>query len=310
MSENQRLDQCIGNYRLKRLLSRGGTAEIYLAEHTLFHTEATVKLLDRRSAGDEVEKFLAQASLLSHLHHPHIVQVFDFGMVEESAFLIMNYAANGTLRQRYPMRTRLPIPLVLHYTRQIASALHYTHLHNLIHRDVKPHNMLLGANDNVMLTDFGIAVVSQDFTSNTPAFRDFEGTVPYAAPEQLQGKPHKSSDLYALGIIVYEWLCGDWPFTGSFDEIVHQHLFIPPPFFSEKHLEVPSAFEQVVRQALAKEPEQRFSDVEDFVHALEQAYQPQRQPASVPDISLKISSHRQFMSPLPFTSETIIDQAG
>ncbi len=308
MSENQHIDQCIGNYRLQRLLSRSRTAEIYLAEHTLFHTEAAVKLLDGKSAGDEIEKFLAQASLLAHLQHPNVVQVFDFGMVEGTAFLIMNYATNGTLRQRYPKGTRLPIPLALHYSRQIASALHYTHQHHLIHRDIKPHNMLLGTHDDVMLTDFGSAVVSQDFTSDVPAFRDFEGTVPYAAPEQLQGKPHKNSDLYALGIIVYEWLCGDWPFTGSFDEIIHQHLFVPPPFFSEKHVEVPVAFEQVVRKALAKDPSQRFSDVEDFACALEQAYQPPSHPASASEILLTLSSRRQFMSPLPFTGETAIKQ--
>jgi serine/threonine protein kinase len=310
MSENQRLDHHIGNYRLRHLLSRSQTTEIYLAEHTLFHTEAAVKLLDRQSTGNEVEKFLAQASLLAHLHHPHIVQVFDFGTVEGTAFLIMNYAANGTLRQRYPKGTRLPLPLALHYTRQIASALQYTHQHHLIHRDIKPHNMLLGPHDDVMLTDFGIAVVSQDFTSEVPPFRDFEGTVPYTAPEQLQGKPHKNSDLYALGIIVYEWLSGDWPFTGSFDEIVHQHLFVAPPFFSEKHVAVPAAFEQVVRKALAKEPEQRFSGAEDFVHALEQAYQPTPHPPSAPEIAFTISSRRQFMSPLPFTDETVINQVG
>ncbi len=289
MSEKQRLNQCISNYRLQRLLSCSHTVEVYLAEHTLFHTEAVVKILDGRRAGEDIEKFLAQAALLTQLQHPHIVQVFDFGRMEESAFLIMNYAPHGTLRQRYPKGTRLSLPTILHYTRQIASALHYIHRHDLIHRDLKPHNMLLGTNDDVMLTDFGIAVVSQRFDQNSPAFRDFEGTVPYAAPEQLQGKPHKNSDLYALGIIIYEWLCGDWPFTGSFDEIVQHHLYTPPPLLHEKNVEVPPAFEQVLRQVLAKEPEQRFSTAEDFLHALEQAYQAP-QAASVSEISFKISS--------------------
>ncbi|MBV9712813.1 MAG: serine/threonine protein kinase [Ktedonobacteraceae bacterium] len=309
MSENQRLDQCIGNYRLQHLLSRSRSAEIYLAKHTLFHTEAVVKLLNRHSTSDESEKFLAQASLLTHLQHPHIVRALDFGKVDETAFLIMNYAPNGTLRQRYPKGTRLPIPTILHYSRQIASALQYIHLHNLIHRDIKPHNMLLGENDDVLLTDFGIAVVAQDFTSYTPAFRDFEGTVLYAAPEQLQGRPHKNSDLYALGIIIYEWLCGDWPFTGSFEETAHQHLFVSPPFFSEKGVEVSPEIEQVVRKALEKEPEQRFSDAEDFLYALEQAYQSIQLSTPVPEVS-KISSRRQFMSPLPFIGETIINRAG
>ncbi|HEY5004179.1 MAG TPA: serine/threonine-protein kinase [Ktedonobacteraceae bacterium] len=308
MSENQRLDQRIGSYRLQRLLSRSNTVEVYLAEHTLFHTEAVVKILDghKARADDEIEKFLAQASLLTQLQHPHIVEVSDFGMVEESAFLVMNYAPNGTLRQRYPKGTCLPLATILRYTRQIVSALHYIHLHNLIHRDIKPQNMLLGMNDDVMLTDFGIAVVAQHFDANSPAFRDFEGTAPYAAPEQLQGRPHKNSDLYALGIIIYEWLCGGWPFTGTFEEIVHQHLYIPPPFFSEKNVEVPPAIEQVLRQLLAKEPEQRFSDAKDFLHALEQAYQ--ATPAS--EIALKLPIRRQFMSPLPFMGQISIHKAG
>jgi eukaryotic-like serine/threonine-protein kinase len=313
MSENQHPDQCIGNYRLQRLLSRSHTVEVYLAEHTLFHTEAVVKILDGQKAEDDIEKFLAQAALLTQLQHPHIVQVFDFGMVEKSAFLIMNYAPNGTLRQRYPKGTRLPLPTILQYTRQIVSALQYIHLHDLIHRDLKPHNILLGTNDDVMLTDFGIAVVSQRFDAEVPAFRNFEGTVLYAAPEQLQGKPHKNSDLYALGIIIYEWLCGDWPFTGSFDEVAQQHLYLPPPFLREKNVEVPPALEQVLRQVLAKEPEQRFASAEDFLHALEQAYQTTQQtqqPTLVAEIPFKISSRRQFMSPLPFLAETRINKAG
>ncbi len=308
MNESYRLDQCIGNYRLLRLLGRGEFAEIYLGEHTTTHTKAAIKLLDGRRAGDDVAKFLAQASLLTHLRHPHIVQIFDFGIVGETAFLIMNYASRGTLRQHYPKGTRVPLQDIVRYVKQIASALQYIHLHNLIHRDIKPHNMLLSTNDDVMLTDFGIAVVSQSLDPVYPAFRDFEGTVLYAAPEQFQGKPCRNSDLYALGVVVYEWLCGDWPFTGTFEEIVHQHLFIPPPFFSEKGVEVPKAVEKVVRKVMAKEPDQRFSDAEDFAYALAQAYQATQWYTSELARSLQISPRRQFMSPLPFAQEASTDQ--
>lgn len=301
-NESQRLDQCLGNYRLIRLLGRSDYAEIYLGEHNRTHTQAAIKLFDGR--GNDAAKFLAQAALLTHLRHPHIVQVLDSGMADDTAFLIMDYAPRGTLRQRYPKGTRLPLVTIMHNVRQIASALQYIHLHQLIHRDIKPHNMLLGSNDEIVLSDFGIAIISQSLNPMTLAFRDFEGTVLYAAPEQLQGKPRRSSDLYALGVVVYEWLCGDWPFTGTFEEVVHQHLFIPPPFFSEKGVEIAPAIEKVVRKVLAKEPDQRFPSAEDFAYDLEQAYK----KTHISNISLQSPPRRQFMSPLPFAHEAFANQ--
>jgi eukaryotic-like serine/threonine-protein kinase len=296
-NESQRLHQCIGSYRLTRLLGKSDYAEIYLGKHITTSAQAAIKLFNGR--GDDAAKFLAQADLLSHLRHPHLLRVFDSGMAGDTPFLVMDYAPRGTLRQRHPKGTRLPLVTILNYVRQIADALQYIHRHQLVHRDIKPHNLLLGLNDEVMLSDFGIAIVSQSFNPAYPAFHDFEGTVLYAAPEQLQGKPRRSSDLYSFGVVVYEWLCGEWPFTGTFEEVVHQHLFIPPPFFSEKGVEIAPAIEKVVRKVLAKEPDQRFPSAGDFAYDLEQAYK----KTHISTISLPPSSRRQFMSPLPFASE-------
>ncbi|MDQ2884760.1 MAG: serine/threonine protein kinase [Chloroflexota bacterium] len=301
-NESQRLDQCIGSYRLIRLLGKSDYAEIYLGEHITTSAQAAIKVFDGR--GNDAAKFLAQADLLTHLRHPHILRVFDSGMAGDTPFLVMDYAPKGTLRQRYPKGTRLPLVTIMQYVRQIADALQYIHRHQLIHRDIKPHNMLLGPNGEVLLSDFGIAIVSQSFNPASPAFRDFEGTVLYAAPEQLQGKPRRSSDLYSFGVVVYEWLCGEWPFTGTFEEVVHQHLFIPPPFFSEKGVEIAPATEKVVRKVLAKEPDQRFPSAADFAHDLEQAYK----KTQISAITLPPSSRRQFMSPLPFAGEACIKQ--
>jgi eukaryotic-like serine/threonine-protein kinase len=297
--ESQRLGQCIGDYRLTRLLGKSDYAEIYLGEHVTTSAQVAIKLFDGR--GNDAEKFLTQADLLARLRHPHILRVLDSGMAGEVPFLIMEYASRGTLRQRHPKGTRLPPATLLSYVRQIADALQYIHRQQLIHRDIKPHNMLLGPNDEVLLSDFGIAIVSQSFNPALPAFRDFEGTVLYAAPEQLRGKPRRSSDLYSFGVVVYEWLCGEWPFTGTFEEVVHQHLFIPPPFFSEKGVEIAPAIENVVRKALAKEPDERFPSAEDFAYDLEQAYK-KTQPSAMP---LPPTFRRQFMSPLPF-AETFV----
>src|SRR5207249_6179375 len=139
--------------------------------------------------------------------------------------------------------------------KQVAEALHYAHERRLIHRDVKPENMLLGANNDVLLSDFGIALVAHSTRyQNT---QEVIGTAYYMAPEQLQGKPRRASDQYALGIVVYEWLSGDRPFKGSFMEIASQHMLVPPPSFREKQLNIVPAIEAVVMRALAKDPEQR-----------------------------------------------------
>ncbi|MBE3558970.1 MAG: serine/threonine protein kinase [Ktedonobacteraceae bacterium] len=184
---------------------------------------------------------------------------------------MIDYAPNGSLRERYPKGSRLPLEQIITYTKQVASALQYAHNEKLIHRDVKPENMLVGRSGEILLSDFGISIVAQ--TSQSQRTQEVIGSVPYMAPEQLQGHPRSASDQYALGIVVYEWLCGSYPFQGSFTEVYGQHLFSAPPPLHEKNPAVPADIEQVVTIALAKDPHQRFSSVQAFAHALEQAYQ-------------------------------------
>src|SRR5439155_23219890 len=157
---------------------------------------------------------LTEARTLAHLRHPHSVQVLDFGLEGMTAFLVMDYAPNGTLRQRHPTGTLLPLDTVVTYVRQVAEALQYAHQEKLIHHDIKPENMLLGRSNEVLLSDFGIAIVAQ--SSRYSGDQEVGGTIAYMAPEQLQGKAVPASDQYALGIVVYEWLSGDRPFHGSF----------------------------------------------------------------------------------------------
>src|SRR6266568_5322262 len=138
------------------------------------------------------------------------------------AFLswLMDYAPNGSLRQRHPRGTRLALPLIVSYVKQVADALQYAHDQRLMHRDVKSDNMLLGRRQEVVLTDFGLATIAHHTSSQDTQV--MAGTVPYMAPEQVQGKPRLASDQYALGIAVYEWLCGTRPFRGSQWEIIDQ----------------------------------------------------------------------------------------
>ncbi len=258
-----------GNYRLIRMLGQGGFSDVYLGEHVYLKTQTAVKVLQTRLVGSTLDDFLKEALTIARLEHPHIVRVLDFGVENTTPFLIMAYAPNGTLRQRYPTGSVVQITAVVSNVRQIASALQYAHNEKIIHRDIKPENMLLGRNNEVLLSDFGIAIIAQSTLQQDA--QGVVGTVAYMAPEQIQGRPRPASDQYALAVIVYEWLAGYRPFRGGFTELCAQHMFAPPPPLHEKLPSIHPAVEQVVQKALAKEPQQRFANVEAFADALEEA---------------------------------------
>jgi serine/threonine protein kinase len=266
---DERIGQQLGNYRLIRLLGEGGFADVYLGEHLHLKTQAALKIQRMKLTESALQEFRTEAQVIARLEHPHIVRVLDFGMEGRCPFLVMSYAPNGTLRQRYPKGFRLQPEEVLPYLQQIASALDYAHQEKLIHRDIKPENLLLGLNNEVLLSDFGLVVLAQ--TTGSQTTKEMAGTVPYMAPEQLHGRPRPASDQYALGIIVYEWLSGDRPFQGSFPEIVSQHLIAPPPPLHGRVEGFLPAVERVVFRALAKDPHQRFASVGEFATAFEQA---------------------------------------
>src|SRR5450755_2547628 len=273
------IGQTFGHYRLTRLLGRGGFADVYLGEHMYLGTLAAIKVLNAQLTVDEVEQFRQEARTIAQLEHLHIIRVLDFGVDDNVPFLVMGYAPNGTLRQRYPRGTRLPLEKILHHIRDIAGALQYAHDQKLIHRDVKPENMLLGRNEEVLLSDFGLAVVAHSSSQERPG--DVSGTVTYMAPEQARGKPRPASDQYALGIVVYEWLCGARPFEGSYQEIAVQHVLAPPPPLHRLQPTISPALEEVVLKALAKDPHERYPRVQDFAHALEQAAQGEKSPTVI-----------------------------
>ena len=268
-----RIGQQLGNYRLTRLLGHGGFADVYLGEHIYLKTQAAIKVLRTQLSSDMKEVFLAEARTIARLAHPHIVRVLDFGIENTLPFLVMEYAPNGTLRQHHVRGTRLPMSVIVPYIKQMAAALQHAHDQRLIHRDVKPENMLLGRDYEVLLSDFGIATLAQ--TSRSLHSQDISGTVAYMAPEQLQGKARPASDQYSLAIIVYEWLTGQCPFQGTFTEIASQHMFSAPASLRGPSSTISPEVEQVVMIALAKNPEARFARVEAFASALEQASQPE-----------------------------------
>ena len=214
--------------------------------------------------------YLKGNSVIASLIHPNIVRVLDFGIEDQTPFLVMDFAPHGTVRQRYPRETILPVPTAVSYTRQVADALQFAHDERVVHRDVKPENLLLGRRHEVLLGDFGIAVLTH--RPHDPSPYNTAGTLRYMAPEQLQGQPCPASDQYALAIVVYEWLCGRCPFEGSSSmEVAMQHLSHTPQPLRELVPTIPAPVEQVVAKALAKDPQERFGSIQDFAEALELA---------------------------------------
>ncbi len=266
-----RVGQQLGNYRLVRLLGSGGYAQVYLGQHVLLEMQAAVKILSAQLSDREVERFCTEVRTISRLAHPNIVRLLEFDVAEGVPFLVMEYATNGTLAQRYPLGTRLALTTIVPFIKQAAAALQYAHDEKLIHRDVKPENLLLGEHDRLLLSDFGIAIMAH--SSRSLMTQEVLGTVAYMAPEQLQGKPRPASDQYALGVIVYEWLSGDTPFHGSPLEVAAQHMLAAPPSLRERVPALPPAVEAVVLRALAKDPKARFANVQAFADALEHACQ-------------------------------------
>ncbi len=265
--------QKVGKYRLLRLLGNGGFGTVYLAEQRREHTQVAVKVLNiSLTQAEDIKNFTNEARMVG-LRHPHIVPLLDFGFSETHVpFLVMEYAANGTVRDRHPRGERLALQTVVSYVKQIASALQYAHDHGVIHRDVKPENILIRNDGTLLLSDFGVAKFLEQ--SVLLSVQTQVGTPTYTAPEQHLGYPCFASDQYALAILVYEWLCGVRPFQGTALGLAVQHMNIAPPSLREHLPTLPEAVERVVLKALAKAPEERFARIEEMAAALSEAVQP------------------------------------
>ncbi|MBA2395613.1 MAG: protein kinase [Ktedonobacteraceae bacterium] len=262
--------QKLGNYQLERFLGHGGFAEVYLGKHIYLNTYAAIKVLQRQSSDEALEKFLQEARIIAGLKHPHIVGVLDFGIEEQRPFLVMAYVPHGTLRRRYGRGKALSPVIILPHVQQIAGALQYAHERKIIHRDVKPENMLLDGSNAVQLSDFGLALRERS-TYHSVHSSDSAGTTVYMSPEQLKGKPSTASDQYALGVVMYEWLCGCLPFDGPDISIVVQHLHEPPVPLREHIPTLSPEIEAVVLKALEKDPKQRFANMQELAAAFTEA---------------------------------------
>ena len=248
-----------GRYRISRKLGGGGMADVYLAEDQELGRRVAIKMLHGRYANDEqfVERFRREATHAAGLSHPNIVSIFDRGEADGSYFIVMEYVEGRTLKELIRSRGPCPIPVAIAYTRQILAGLRYAHRNGVIHRDIKPHNVIVDPEGVIKVTDFGIARAGASQMTEEGAII---GTAQYLSPEQARGAPvDQTSDLYSTGIVLFELLTGEVPFTGDSPvEIAMKHLAEVPQVPSELRPDVPDDLDLVVVRALAKEPADRY----------------------------------------------------
>jgi beta-lactam-binding protein with PASTA domain/tRNA A-37 threonylcarbamoyl transferase component Bud32 len=252
-----------GRYRIVRKLGSGGMANVYLAEDEDLGRRVAIKILNERYANDDlfIERFRREAKSAAALSHPNIVSVYDRGEAEGTYYIAMEVIEGRSLKELIMTRGPLPIAQALAYTHEILDALRFAHRHGIIHRDIKPHNILIG--ERLKVTDFGIARAG---ASQMTEAGSIMGTAQYLSPEQARGAPvTASSDLYSAGIVLYEMLTGKVPFSGdSAIEIAMKHLNDPPKPPSKIRPEIPDELDAVVLRALSKNPEDRYQTAEEF----------------------------------------------
>jgi len=257
-----------GRYRILRKLGSGGMANVYLAEDEELGRRVAIKILNDRYANDElfIERFRREAKSAAALSHPNIVSIYDRGQAEGTYYIAMEVIEGRSLKELILTRGPLPIGQAIAYTLEILDALRFAHRHGIIHRDVKPHNILIGG-ERLKVTDFGIARAG---ASQMTEAGSIMGTAQYLSPEQARGAPvTASSDLYSVGIVLYEMLTGKVPFSGdSAIEIAMKHLNELPKPPSKIRPEIPEDLDHVVLRALAKAPEDRYQTAEEFAEDL------------------------------------------
>ena len=261
----------IGNYRLTKEIARGSFGSVYLAQHTvLTERKVAVKLLHAHlNSQQEREQFLQEARYLEQLSHPHILNLIDVGIHDGLPYLIMTYAANGSLRDklRSYSSTIIPETQALVILSQVGQGLYYAHQKNIIHRDLKPENILFDAQGHALLADFGIATMLTNISMKQVTV--ISGTPSYMAPEQFRGNVSKESDQYALGCIAYELFTGRLPFSApDFVSMGYKHTTerpIPPRHFNPY---LSSSIEQAILKVLSKQRNERFLDVNAFTSVL------------------------------------------
>ncbi|TGV26645.1 Stk1 family PASTA domain-containing Ser/Thr kinase, partial [Mesorhizobium sp. M00.F.Ca.ET.186.01.1.1] len=273
--EGQRLG---GRYQLESRVGGGGMAIVYKARDLILNRPVAVKVLRSQFGTDEdfVNRFRREAQAVASLSHPNVVGVYDVGQEGDTHYMVMEYIEGYTLKEVIIQRGALPVEEAVRIAEQICDALDHAHQNQIIHRDIKPHNIMIGKNGRVKVTDFGIArAVTSATITHTNAML---GSVHYFSPEQARGGiTGEKSDIYSLGIVLYEMVTGELPFSGDSPiSVALKHLQEPLPEPRQVNPNIPQSVENVILKALVKDPFLRYASAREMLEDLETCLFPER----------------------------------
>lgn len=261
------IGQKIRDYEIQEEIGSGGYGAVYRAHQAEVKRDVAIKVIlpEHANKADFVQRFQIEAQLVAQLEHPHIIPLYDYWQDDNGAFLVMRYIAEGTLEELLVKEESLSWVEARRIFLQIVEALEVAHDNGVIHRDIKPANILLDERGNAYLTDFGLAWM----LGNTSQEHMVAGTMGYIAPELLQkGMPSPQSDLYALGILLYQMLTGTLPFVGTMTEMIDGHLNVPMPPILESRPDLPDIVEDMIFRLTLKDPQDRYQTVKLLLDTL------------------------------------------
>ena len=261
----------LGKYLIQQEIGRGGMARVYRALDTVLQRPVALKVLAPSLSADPefARRFEREAITAANLRHPAIVTIFDVGEADGLRYIAMEYIGGRTLNEVLEEQGKLGVPMTIALVAPVAEALDFAHSHGMVHRDVKPHNIMLDTDGRVLLTDFGIAIDPAENTERLTRTGIFMGTPEYISPEQAQAQPLTGrSDLYSLGIVTYEMLAGQVPFAGGTAQQIMAHVYQAPPPLTSLDPHSPPELDQIFTRVLAKDPNQRFEHAGNLVEAL------------------------------------------
>lgn len=266
----------IGQYEIVAKIGEGGMAQVYKAYQASMNRYVAIKVLPHQSTQDTnfIKRFKGEAQAIANLEHSHILPVHDFGLQDDIYYLVMRYIDSGTLADLMKQDKALPVERSLQIIIDVAKALDYAHSQGIIHRDIKPSNILIDPHGDVLLSDFGLAkMITETNETRLTKTGMVVGTPDYMSPEQATDEPiDGSSDIYSLGVVLYELLTGQLPFDGTTPmSVVIKHVREPVPPPRQVNPTIPEGLEQIIMQAMAKKPSQRYQSAGEFAQALQQA---------------------------------------